>query len=317
MIRGVELEHGPAALILVLLVGLMVVSVVGCGDRRAGSGPLDGLRAALPQTVDGWTKEGSAQLYDQDSIFSYIDGHAEVYLAYGMRRCLAQRYAGTPDGPGIVVDIFELATPADAYGVFTHDQEGEPTAIGNEALLRHGWLSLWKGPYFVSVYAEGEAEGARAALLELGRGVAAAIPEAGERPALVADLPSGGLVPRSVRYLHDQQTLNTVLFLSEDNVLLLSPETAAVVARYNRESGSGYLLLVDYPDAQRRQRAEAEFAGRMLGGRSDGPVDLGDGGWYAVAGSGRRLVVVLDADGSELAASLLEEGSPGGVHDEA
>ncbi len=299
-----------------MVVMLLAISLVGCGDRRAGSRSMDALRGALPETVGGWSKDGPAQLYDQDSIYSYIDGHAEVYLAYGMRRCLAQRYGGTAEGPGIVVDIFELATPADAYGVFTHDQEGEPTAIGNDALLRHGWLSLWKGPYFVSVYAEGEAEGARAALLELGTAVAAAIPEAGERPGLVADLPSGGLVPRSVRYLHDQQTLNTELFLSEDNVLLLSPETAAVVARYKRENGSGYLLLVDYPDVQRRQRAEEEFAGRMLGGRSDGPVDLGDGGWYAVAGSGGRLAVVLDADSSELAASLLEEASPGGDHDE-
>jgi len=309
MIRGVELGHGTAALILVVL---MAITLVGCGGRRAGSGPIDALRTALPETVAGWTKDGPAELYDQDSIYSYIDGHAEVYLAYGMRRCLAQRYAGTAEGPGIVVDIFELATPADAYGVFTHDQEGEPVAVGNDALLRHGWLSLWKGPYFVSVYAEGEADGVRAAVLELAKAVAAAIPEAGERPGLVTELPSNGLEPRSVRYLHDQQTLNTVLFLSEDNVLLLSSDTAAVVARYHRESGSGYLLLVEYPDPGRRERAEGEFVGQMLGGRSDAPVDLDQNGWCAVAGGGRRLTVVLDADNAQAAASLLEEASTGG-----
>jgi len=121
-----------------------------------------GVPPALPDEASGWKAVAPDDHYDPRTIFQYIDGHGEVYLAYGMAACHARRYVG-PEGEGAaVVDMFEMASPADAFGVFTHSREGNSVAVGQGASFGFGTLSFWKGRHFVSVSAEQETERARA-----------------------------------------------------------------------------------------------------------------------------------------------------------
>jgi len=159
----------PQALGWVGLVALVLL-LASCGGRTGEPG-VARLRAQLPEEALGWRAVDRGELYDQESIFSYIDGHAEVYLAYGMTGCLARRYAGPQGEADVTLDVFEMASPADAYGVFTYDRDGERVDVGREGLFRYGWLSFWKGRSSSSVTAEADTEAARAAVLELGRSV--------------------------------------------------------------------------------------------------------------------------------------------------
>jgi len=235
--------------------------------------PIDELKrvgAALPTEVAGWRATGDDVIHDTETIFQYIDGHAEVYLAYGMSRCFARRYSGSESEPDIVLDLFELASAADAYGVFTHDRDGDEVDVGQGALLRTGWLSFWKGRWFGSVYSEGESEPAYDAVIAIARAAAAAITEEGEVPALVSELPVDGLDLRSVRFLHTQEILNSVVYLGFENVLRLGPEIDAVLGRYEREDGNAWLLLINYPDTEMASRAEDAAAEAGLAVRRDG-----------------------------------------------
>jgi hypothetical protein len=231
----------------------------------------------MPTEAAGWRAADDIQVYDTESIYSYIDGHAEVYMAYGMVRCLSRRYTGPEGEPDILLDLFEQASPADAFGVFTHDREGDEVEIGQGALFRNGWLSFWKGRWFGSVYAEGESEASTEAVLAIGRMAADAIEETGGLPALVGELPEDGLDRRSVRFLHTQEILNGVVYLGYENVFRFGPEIDAVVGHYERADGSGWLLLVDYPD-----EATAALA-------SGGAKEAG----VAVRRSGTRVAAVL------------------------
>jgi hypothetical protein len=293
------------------LVGAAMVAVVGiaaCQGSRPSDDTLGKLRAALPDSAAGWIGEDEDAMYDTESIYSYIDGHAEVYLAYGMGRCLARRYRG-PDGESaIVVDVFEMSTPADAFGVFTHDRAGDPVPIGTDGLFRYGWLSFWKGPFFVSVYAEEDTEASRTAVLELGHGVAGAIPTAGERPSIVEALPSEGLDGSSVRFLHSHQILNSHLWVDEDDIFHLTADSPAALGRYRRGDATAYVLVVDYADAHQLATANRTFVEAFLGDSAEaGPARYGDDGWFAIATEGKRLVAVLAADSPDVAAALLAD----------
>jgi hypothetical protein len=298
----------------ILLPVLIVLLAAACGGGSSMPDALDGLAGRLPDAVRVWRAAGNATLYDTESIYGYIDGHAELYLAYGLSRCLAVRYLGPGEAGDIVLDVFELASSADAYGVFTQDRDGEPVEIGRDGLLRPGWLSFWQGRYFVSVYSEGEAAAARGALLDLARAAAAALPAGGERPALVDQLPTLGLQASSVRFLRSPQILNAVVFVGEDNPLRLGPGVSATIARYHRDEAGGYLVLVDYEDAASRAVAERSFRSELLDDAPAGEaVEGSDGLYYAASGNGARLVAVLASGSRELARSLLEEGlAPGG-----
>ena len=238
------------------LVVPLVAMLISCSQGPPGGGESGSLHESLPAEVGGWHALDEDSVYDTESIYSYIDGHAEVYMAYGMVRCVSRRYSGPEGEPDIVLDLFEQASAADAFGVFTHDRDGEEVDIGQGGLFRHGWLSFWKGHWFGSVYAEGESEASKEAVLALGLAAADAMTEVGEVPALVAELPADGLDPRSVRFLHTQEILNGVVYLGYENALQFGPEIDAVVGRYQRPEGAGWLLLVDYPDDAAAELAE-------------------------------------------------------------
>ena len=263
------------------------------GSKETGTG--DAVNPVMPTGVSGWQSIDDGQIYDTESIYSYIDGHAEVYMAYGMVRCLSRRYSGPEGEPDIVLDLFEQGSAADAFGVFTHDRDGEEVEIGQGALFRNGWLSFWQGHWFGSVYAEGESESSKEAVLALGRAAAKAIGEVGEVPPLVAELPLDGLDHRSIRFLHTQEILNGVVYLGYENVLNFGPETDAVVGRYQRPEGGGWLLLVDYPDEGTAEMAE--------GGANEAGI--------AVRRQGSRLAAVLAPEPQTAGDGLLADAIGG------
>jgi hypothetical protein len=274
----------------------------------------DGRTPRFPDQVDGWRAAGEPQVFDPETIFSYIDGHAEVYLAYGMRSCESMRYVGREGEGDIVVDVFELASPDDAFGVFTVDLDGEVVPVGHDGRYRYGWLSFWKGPFFVSVYAEEEAEAARNAVFELGHAVAVSIDEDADRPDLVGTLPTAGLDRGSIRFLRSEQILRTHLYLGEGSVAGLTPETSAILAKFSRDQWTAYLLVVDFPDTAAADRGLSVFSGRFLDDEGDREVvqDSVDR-WYGARREGSRVALVIGAGTEDLALSLLDETLPGGA----
>jgi len=280
------------------VVGTILAGILmACAAEPPPIDELERVGAALPAEVAGWQGTGDDEIYDTETIYQYIDGHAEVYLAYGMKRCLARRYTGPSGEPDIVLDLFELASAADAYGVFTHDRDGDEVDVGQGALLRTGWLSFWKGRWFGSVYSEGESEPAYDAVIAIARRAADAIAEEGEVPFLVSELPIDGLDERSVRFFHTQEILNSVIYLGFENVLQFGPETDAVLGRYERPNGSAWLLLVDYPDMETASWAEG----------------AGTEGGLAVRREGARLAVVLAPEPASAADSLLADAMGEGL----
>ncbi|HXK08532.1 MAG TPA: DUF6599 family protein [Vicinamibacteria bacterium] len=268
-----------------------------------------GLPPALPDEAAGWKAAGPADRYDGRTIFRYIDGHGEVYLAYGMAACLARRYAG-PAGEGdVVVDVFEMASPADAFGVFTHSREGEAADVGQDSSYGYGTLAFWKGRYFVSAYAEQETPRSRTAVFALGRAVAAAIEETGERPALAGGLPRGGLEDGSLVYLRHPRILEAHVPVGPDNPLGVGPEAPAAAGRYRVDGGTADLVVVEYADAAAAGAAAAGFARSFLDGER--PARRDDG-WCAAAGlTDRRRAYVLRAPSRESALGLLAAAQGG------
>jgi hypothetical protein len=264
----------------------------------------------VPDEAAGWKAADAALRYDERTIFQYIDGHGEVYLAYGMTSCRARRYAG-PEGEGdVVVDVFEMDSPADAFGVFSHSREGEPLDVGRGATFGYGTLSFWKGRYYVSVYAESESERARAAVLALGRAVAASIGEAGEPPELVERLPRAGLDEASVVYLRHPRILEAHVPVGPDNPLGVGPGAPAVTGRYRKGGGTADLVVVEYGDAAAAEAAGGAFARAFLDG---GKPAHRDDGWCAAAALGPRTrAFVLRAPSREAALDLLWEATKGG-----
>jgi hypothetical protein len=277
--------------------------------------PLDLLLSSLPRSLGEWrVVEGEDRFYDRKTIFDYIDGAGEVYRAYNMRKCLARRYAGG-ERSAIVLDVFDMGSPADAYGVFTHDLEGDPVNAGQEGLYRAGWLRFWKGQFFVSIVDEAQSPSSRETVMRLAEAVSEKIREAGPKPGLVSRLPSTGLQARTVRYLHDPVILNTHYYLSDENILCLEPLAEAVFAEYRRDSGSAVLLIVSYPSQEKAGEAHRSVLRHYMPDAVEGVASLENGRWAAVGLRERFVAFVPESDTAELSKNLIREAMDSAVRE--
>jgi hypothetical protein len=259
----------------------------------------------VPGEAEGWSAADDGNLYDKEGIFRYMNGAGEVYLSYAYRRLFVREFA--KDGQdNITVEIFDMGTPADAFGVFTRGRMGGPADIGQGSAYDTGYLLFWKDKYFGSIYTFRETDDSKTAILALGRAIAGAIPGEGALPDILALLPEKGMVPDSARYFHLHTCLNHHYFLSDENILGLGKETEAALADYRDGDKTGLLLLVRYPDETRAASAYESFMSIYLPeGRSAGMAKLENGKWTGATRKGSYLAVVFDATAGILAEDLL------------
>jgi len=266
----------------------------------------DGLRSKLPQRIGEWSAEAQDRIFDSTTIFSYINGGAEVYKAYNMKQCFSRRYS-TSNGPAIILDIFDMRSSKDAFGVYTHDTDGDEIDIGQDGRFRPGWLSFWKDRFFVSIYVEEENEVAEKAVVDLGKQIDGIIAKEGTRPIILLKLPVQGLQAGSTRYLHHPMVLNYHYYLSDENILNISEHTEVVLAKYQINGENARLLLATYPGLDAANDAYSGFLEHYLpDADQSGMALLENQKWSAIQVNGRMLCIVLDADSRHLAAYLLK-----------
>ncbi len=297
--------------LFLLLVTLMAGWFSPLMKRKSFADSLETLAGALDREAGAWSATAQDGTYDGETIYDYIDGAGEVYRAYNMRGCLSRSYTAVGE-PAIVLDIFDMGSSEDAFGVFTHDRDGKPVEVGRDALYRQGWLSFWKSRFFVSLYMERETPAAKETAFHLARVVASLIGEEGREPAILLRLPPKGLQDRSVRYLHHPMLLNYHYYLADENILNLGEGTDALLAMYNRDGKGARFLLVQYPNPKKANEAHGRFLAHYLpDAEGKAPVLLENGKWAAASMKGRFLAVVLEADTRSLAGDLLEDATAG------
>jgi hypothetical protein len=263
------------------------------------------LASLVPREILGW-KALEDQTYDPKTIFNYIDGAGEVYRAYNFKSLLARRFE-KEGKPALIVDFFDMGRANDAFGVFTHDPEGENIGIGQGSTYKGGLLSFWKDQFFVSVYAEEETEETMEAVLALGREIASAIPKQGEKPALLLFLPAKNLDEKNIHYFHNHLILNYHFYVSNENILLLDQQTEAVLARYGEKGESINFLLVLYPDAKKAEQAYQSFTqAYMPDAKEPGRVKTEDNKWTVTKIKNNLLAIVFNASSEALAKEMIE-----------
>lgn len=226
------------------------------------------LESLLPQKAKGFEKSELAKSFDRKNLYDYLDGGAELYLAYDFQNLLVQDYKAGEKS--ITVEVYSTGTSQDAFGIYSLDQEGENIQIGDRANYGSGLLKFWKGNYFVRITDMNGNDHNKEAILELGNDIDGKMKMKGLEPKLLSKLPSEGLIPNSQRFFHKQIILNNLYFLSTENLLNLNESTSVVMGDYLLGKMSLKLLLVSYPDTSSAKSAFVNFCTKYLRVASSG-----------------------------------------------
>jgi len=294
----------PKAFELSMLPVLLLFSatVMSCAWTATRS-----IHSVLPHSLGEWTAEGADEHYHRDTLFKYINGGAELYLTYGFTEVFVRRYADRSDSD-INLEIYDMGSSADAFGIFSIEREDETIGVGQDSEFGGGLLRFWKDRFFVSILATGDVEEAESAMVALAKTVDRFLESVGARPDMVDMLPRDGLVEDSIRFFHTVDILNRQYFFSEENLLHLDRQTDCLLAEYSGGRGNAHLLVIRYADSQSAIAAYDTFLRvYMPEAGNAGAAQLENGAWTLAQRNGVFLSIVMDASDQDLGAKLLAD----------
>ena len=241
----------------VLCLVLLLLLLTGCGNSESWPD-----RFPDTDAVPGWSPATDVQEFDASNLYDLVDGQADAFFAYGFEGVYVRTYENG-EGEQLRVELWRSDGPSNAYGLYTTLRGGEPIAIGNDGDTDPGRrVDFWQDRALVRVFAVAPQD--PATLERFAETISEALPAGGQRPPLIAQLPDEGLVADSEVFVHQELSMQGYLWLGGANLLALSSETDAVLARYEIEDASAWLLLVEYVEDAEASAALAALSGAGL-----------------------------------------------------
>lgn len=292
----------------------------------------------LPKTVALWTRSDSPKLVTAKNIFDYMNGAGELYLGYRFDRLHVYEYRADSQ-KGILVELYFMKTPDDAFGLLSLDWGGDPVHMITDlpagktpgfawprALYGQGLLRLWTENIYARVMAIQETPESRAAVLSIGKAIVKDRKEL-PVPSFVdgfKDLLSQGWSLRRDRlsFFRTHLVMNSLYYLSHQNILDLDLACEAASVLYEKKDIPGkkiriQSILVRYPDSNRAKQALSHFhevylADRPLpsktgpSGEIRGAFSIEDG-WMAYARREKIVVFVFECPDEKTATSIVDQ----------
>jgi hypothetical protein len=274
------LQSRTSKLLLLASIGLALLSPLGALAAMPTPPPVP------PQTIAGFQPSAAPRTITAANIFEYMNGGGELYLAYRFDHLTVYEYAGADD-QRITAEVYAMQSTEDAFGLLSLDWGGDPVDLGATkpspvatskrvpgvtALYGAGLLRIWQGRYFIRILAYTETAASKAAVLEMGRSLS--MPTRPRYPSLLGRLPletdAGWRLRKDrVGFLRSHLVLNSLFYLSHDNLLDLDHSVDAVFVPYEwQASGQAarllHLLLIQYPSPVRAQAARSQFMAAYL-----------------------------------------------------
>ncbi len=129
----------------------IVLSLRGTPDLNDDQDQEFDIMKVVPRQVGGWDRKAPTR-YTPDNLYEYINGGAELYISYGFKE--ASSFVFEKDGePEIVLDIFDMGSPENASGVFTHSAGNPGDDYGQGSEVSAAVIVFWQGRRYVSILA--------------------------------------------------------------------------------------------------------------------------------------------------------------------
>jgi hypothetical protein len=300
-------------------------------------------KISLPKTVGDWSRPESPRIIDSTNIFKYMNGAGELYLGYRFHHLDVFDYTSKNQN-SILVELYFMETPDDAFGLLSLDWGGEPVdlnhssknkathsiAPSNRALYGGGLLRILSDNLYARVMAFRETPSSKQAVLALGKAITANRKSPPE-PELLKILPlqigSAWKLRRDrLSFFRSYLVLNSIYYLSHEDILDLDLSTEAVIAPYEQISNSSdpkrcQFLLVKYENHERARKALDHFHDAYLpehkkeftsdsANKNPSLFKLEDG-WLGYELIGKYVAIVFECPDRKSAGTIIENNKNG------
>jgi len=278
----------------------------------------------LPKTVGSWTRPDSPRIVTSQNIFDYMNGAGELYVGYRFEHLEVYEYTSSQEDD-ILVELYFMSTSDDAFGLLSLDWGGEPVALSDSAQNKKNQIQ----PQSIrALYGEAtrETPASKKAVLSLGKAIAGDQKNP-QDPELLKALSSQvgsdwKLRKDRMSFFRSYLVLNSIYYLSPQNILSLDHSAEAVTAPYEKVNKAGdamriQVLLVKYENPERARKALDHFHDAFLPEhrkdiKPDSTVENPsffevEEGWLGYQLKGKYLAIVFDCPDQESAQYIINQ----------
>jgi hypothetical protein len=153
-------------------------------------------------SVSGWKPMGEIQIFNPNTLYEYINGGADLYLAYDFEELKVAEYQNSQKA-SVTVDVYRHRTSTHAFGVYS--QERVPGAnfidVGIQGYQEQHAVNFLLGNTYVKITGYDIVPEDQTILLAFAKAVAGNLGEKGAFPSLLAAFPAEGKVKNSEKFV--------------------------------------------------------------------------------------------------------------------
>ncbi|HLD30228.1 MAG TPA: DUF6599 family protein [bacterium] len=202
--------------------------------------------------VKGWKQSGEIQTFSPENLYEYINGAADLYLAYDFEELKVAEYQNE-EKAAVTVEVYRQRAPYEAFGIYSQERlpAAEVLAIGAQGYTEGDYLNFFTGPYYVKISLYQAGPDGREVLTSFAKKVAEKLGEKGQLPSILKSLPVEGKARNSEKFiakkflgysfLHSAFTADYLVAGMRFQVFMIESgskdESIDMIGRYLRQNG--------------------------------------------------------------------------------
>jgi len=189
LISGEEKEMKRAIGLIVAIVGLLWSPTAQTADFKFPS-------------VSGWKQVGDIQTFNPNTLYEYIDGGADLYLAYDFEDLKVAEYQNSQKA-SVTVEVYRHRTPTHAFGVYSQERVSGANFIdvGIQGYQEKHALNFLSGNAYVKITTFDTGPEDQTILLTFAKAVAGNLGDKGAFPSILAAFPGEGKIKNSEKFI--------------------------------------------------------------------------------------------------------------------
>src|SRR4030042_118649 len=173
----------------------LIMGIVLCWVPNSGATDL-----RFPE-IAGW-KQSNIQTFDPKTLYEYINGAADLYLACDFEELKVAEYVNEKKA-SVTVEAYRHRTPRDAFGIYSQERlpEGDFIRIGAQGYIGKNILNFVAGNHYVKINSFNTGDEDREVLQAHAKKLAEALGEKRGLPSILSSFPAEGKKDNTEKYI--------------------------------------------------------------------------------------------------------------------
>jgi hypothetical protein len=152
--------------------------------------------------VTGWRQSGEIQTFVPKTLFEYINGAADLYLAYDFQELKVAEYLNEKKS-SVIIEVYRHKTPIHAFGIYSQERLSDASFldIGSQGYIETNVLNFLAGPYYVKINSFNTGPDDREILMAFAKKVSETLGERGALPSILSSFPEEGKKKNSEKFI--------------------------------------------------------------------------------------------------------------------